>query len=193
MLAFELPWAFALLALPLFVTWLVPEYEDQSEAVRAPFFGRLVHLTGKLPSLGAVVVRKRSWQKLYHIVGWAFVVTALARPVWIGEAIVHETPARDLLLIVDLSGSMEEQDFIGVDGERMTRLEAVKLVIHDFIAHMWSGNLSPAKIYIEAGLPLILSHVCDGAYAQAMTSEEEMTDFTDHLGRMFDDAENMDW
>lgn len=70
--------------------------------------------------------------------------------------------------------------------------EAMQL-IHDFIAHMWSGNLSPAKIYIEAGLPLILSHVCDGAYARAMTSEEEMTDFTNHLGRMFDDAANMDW
>lgn len=49
------------------------------------------------------------------------------------------------------------------------------------------------KIYIEAGLPLILSHVCDGAYAHAMTSEEEMTDFTDYLSRMFDDAANMDW
>ena len=70
--------------------------------------------------------------------------------------------------------------------------EAMQL-IHDFIAHMWSGTLSPAKIYIETGLPLILSHVCDGAYAQAMTSEEEMTDFTNHLGRMFDDAANMDW
>lgn len=70
--------------------------------------------------------------------------------------------------------------------------EAMQL-IYDFIAHMWSGNVSPAKIYIEAGLPLILSHVCDGAYAQAMTSEEEMTDFTDYLSRMFDDAANMDW
>jgi len=70
--------------------------------------------------------------------------------------------------------------------------EAMKL-IHDFIAHMWSRNLSPAKIYIEAGLPLILSHVCDGAYAKAMTSEEEMTDFTNYLSRRFDDAANMDW
>jgi len=70
--------------------------------------------------------------------------------------------------------------------------EAMQL-IHDFIAHMWSGDLSPAKIYIESGLPLILSHVCDGAYAQAMTSDKEMTDFTDHLSRMIDDAANMDW
>jgi hypothetical protein len=70
--------------------------------------------------------------------------------------------------------------------------EAMQL-IHDFIAHMWAGKLSPAKIYIEAGLPLILSHVGDGKYAQAMTSDEEMTEFSDHLSRMFDDAANMDW
>lgn len=66
-------------------------------------------------------------------------------------------------------------------------------LIHDFVTHMWSGSLSPAKIYIETGLPLILTYACDGAYAQAMTSEEEMTNFTNHLGRMFDDGTNMDW
>lgn len=70
--------------------------------------------------------------------------------------------------------------------------EAMEL-ISAFIAQMWRGDLAPAKIYIEAGLPLILSHVCDGAYAHAMTSEAEMTIFTDHLGRDFDDAANMDW
>ena len=70
--------------------------------------------------------------------------------------------------------------------------EAMQL-IHDFISHMWSGNLSPARIYIDSGLPLILTHVCDGSYTQAMFSEEKMTDLTDHLCRMFDDAANMDW
>jgi len=66
-------------------------------------------------------------------------------------------------------------------------------LIHDFVGHMWVGGLSPAKIYIEAGLPLILSHVGDGTYAQAMKSDREMMEFTDHLSRMFDDAANMDW
>jgi hypothetical protein len=66
-------------------------------------------------------------------------------------------------------------------------------LIHNFIAHMWSGDLSPAKVYIESGLPLVLSHVGDGSHAKAMTSDVEMTKFTDYLGRMFDDAANMDW
>lgn len=144
MLAFELPWAFALLALPVFVVWLVPEYQDQSEAVRAPFFQRLVELTGKLPSVGAVVIRKRSWQKLYHGVGWVLVVTSLARPVWVAEPISHETPARDLLLIVDLSGSMEERDFVSATGARTTRLEAVKQVIQEFIFRRETDRLGLA-------------------------------------------------
>lgn len=144
MLAFELPWAFALLALPLLVVWWAPEFRDESESVRAPFFKRLIALTGTLPREGAVVIRKRAWQKLYHIVGWGLVVTALARPVWVGEPIVKELPARDLLLIVDLSGSMEERDFVGVDGERTTRLDAVKREISEFIGRRDTDRLALA-------------------------------------------------
>ena len=66
-------------------------------------------------------------------------------------------------------------------------------VIHDFITHLWSKDLSPAKIYIEAGLPLILSHVRDGEYARAMASDREMADFTYYLSHLFDNATNMDW
>ncbi|MCP5070487.1 MAG: VWA domain-containing protein [bacterium] len=144
MLAFELPWAFALLALPLLVAWLAPEFRDESEAVRAPFFKRLVELTGKLPTEGAVVIRKRNRQKLYHIIGWFLVVTALARPVWVDDPIVKNLPARDLLLIVDLSGSMEEKDFTGTDGSRISRLEAVKQVVAAFIARRETDRLGLA-------------------------------------------------
>jgi len=67
------------------------------------------------------------------------------------------------------------------------------LLIFDFVSHMWAGNLSPAKIYIDAGLPLILSYAFEGRYAEAMASDEEMEIFTDYVGRMVDDAANMDW
>jgi hypothetical protein len=70
--------------------------------------------------------------------------------------------------------------------------ESMKLT-HDFIAHMWAGDMSPAKIYIESGLPLILSNVGNGQYAKAMVSDAEMTKYTEYLGEMFDNAANMDW
>ena len=46
MFAFDLPWALALWPLPLVFFWVLPAYRDQSEAVRAPFFARLVDITG---------------------------------------------------------------------------------------------------------------------------------------------------
>ncbi len=67
-------------------------------------------------------------------------------------------------------------------------------LVYDFIAHLWSGDLAPAKIYIqESGLPLILTQALDGTYARAMASEDDMTEFTNYQSRMFDDAANMDW
>ncbi|MDJ0787594.1 MAG: VWA domain-containing protein [Myxococcota bacterium] len=144
MLALDWPLAFVLLPLPLLVLWLVPEYRDESEAVRAPFFRRLVELTGRLPSEGAVVIRKRNWQKLYHVVGWVVVVSALARPVWVADPIEKQLPARDLLLIVDLSGSMEERDFTDALGERISRLDAVKQVVSDFVERRESDRIALA-------------------------------------------------
>lgn len=169
MLAFELPWVFALLLLPIFVSWLAPEYRDESEAVRAPFFRRLVALTGHVPTAGAVVVRKHSWQKLYHVVGWGLVVTALAAPVWVGEPIVKETPARDLLLIVDLSGSMEERDFVTADGVRATRLEAVKQVLAEFIARRETDRLGLAVFGAAAFLQAPFTE--DRAVVEALLDE----------------------
>ncbi|HUX65108.1 hypothetical protein [Sulfuricella sp.] len=67
-------------------------------------------------------------------------------------------------------------------------------VIEEFIAHLWSGPRQAAEFYIQkSGLPLILTMVADGTYAQAMTSIEDMTDFVDHLTGRFDQAANMDW
>ena len=53
--------------------------------------------------------------------------------------------------------------------------------------------LSPAKIYLDTDLPLILTYVHDVTFAQAMQSQTEMTDFVDSLTRMWDTAANMDW
>ena len=42
--------------------------------------------------------------------------------------------SRDVLLAIDLSSSMEEEDFVAPDGENIDRLSAVKLVLDDFLA-----------------------------------------------------------
>lgn len=152
MLQFEFPWALALLPLPLLVYWLAPEFRDHGEAVRVPFFGRLVKLTGKDPQSGAVVQLKGPLQLLVGIASWLLVIAALAKPVWVGEPIVQEKSARDMLLIVDLSQSMDERDFTGASGEKVTRLEAVKEVLRDFIKRREKDRLGLA-VFGNAAFP----------------------------------------
>ncbi|MEM1412006.1 MAG: VWA domain-containing protein, partial [Pseudomonadota bacterium] len=50
------------------------------------------------------------------------------------DPIVHEEPMRDLLLAVDLSGSMDAEDFTDAQGKQVDRLTAVKQVLEDFLA-----------------------------------------------------------
>jgi len=70
--------------------------------------------------------------------------------------------------------------------------EAIE-TIERFIDTLWSSVLSPAKMYLDSDLPLILTYVHNGTYAQAMQSQTEMTDFVDGLTRMSDIAADMDW
>ena len=78
---------------------------------------------------------------------------------------------------------------LGID---FKELEAIS-IIEGFIDHLWSGPRGPAKIYLESGLPLILSMASEGDYKKAMASEPKMTEFTDYLCDLDDRNANMDW
>jgi Ca-activated chloride channel family protein len=80
------------------------------------------------------------------------VVAALAQPVWAGDPIVQEKSARDLMLIVDLSGSMDEKDFVDKAGSKISRLDAVKQVLRDFITRRKSDRLGLA-VFGNAAFP----------------------------------------
>jgi Ca-activated chloride channel family protein len=152
MLEFDLPLAFLFLPLPVVVFLLSPDYRDRGESLRAPFFARLVDLTGATPREGAVVLIKRRLQRFAVVSTWILIVTALANPLWVGTPITRETSARDLLLIVDLSGSMEARDFVSRDGEPVTRLAAVKEVIGEFIDRRTGDRLGLA-VFGNAAFP----------------------------------------
>ena len=152
MLQFDLSWALFLLPLPILVYWLSPEFRDSGEALRAPFFNRLVRLTGSRPTTGAMVELKRWPQKINAIATWALVVFALARPVWVDDPIVQEISARDMLLIVDLSGSMQETDFTDNSGEYISRLAAVKDVLANFI-NKRGGDRIGLAVFGNAAFP----------------------------------------
>ncbi len=131
-LEFTQGWAFALLVLPLLVRWLSPPHRESQDSLQVPYFKRLVTLSGETPRAGASVLRRRRLQAATNVVGWVLLVTALAKPEWIGEPVTLEKSARDLMLALDLSGSMGATDFQDGGGAQSDRLSAAKAVLEEF-------------------------------------------------------------
>jgi hypothetical protein len=65
--------------------------------------------------------------------------------------------------------------------------------LDEFITFLWSGELAPARIYLNSTLPLVLTMAAAGEYRDAMQSEDAMRELVDRLGYKFDRAANMDW
>lgn len=154
MFEFEWPWTFLLLPLPLLVWWLMPAYRDQQTSVHVPFFDRLAEATGQTPQPGAVVLPRRVIQMIVAMIIWALIVVALARPLQVGDPVTHEISTRDLILVVDISGSMDEVDFRTPDGQTIKRLDGVKRVLGDFITRRRGDRVAlilfGSKAYIQA-------------------------------------------
>jgi len=134
MLTLAHPWLFLLLPLPWLMRGLLPTHHERKAAVRVPFMQRLSSLTSLQPGSGVVVAKRPVSQWLVLSATWLLVVIALARPQWLEEPIIKELPMRDLLVAVDLSGSMEAKDFTDADGNTVDRLTAVKQVLDNFFA-----------------------------------------------------------
>lgn len=122
------PWALVLLALPLLMR-LFPPYKESRDSIRVPFFDKLVELSERRPEKGATVLRRDRAQQFLVNFMWLCLVLAAAKPEWIAPPIQQQKSGRDLMIAVDLSGSMETTDFTLPDGSSVDRLEAVKYVL----------------------------------------------------------------
>jgi Ca-activated chloride channel family protein len=134
MLTFAHPWLFLLIPLPWLIRKLLPRHHESKAAVRVPFMQRLSRLAGVQPGNSLTVAKRSISQWLVLSLAWLFVVVALTRPQWLEEPIIKELPMRDLLVAVDLSGSMEAEDFTDTNGNVVDRLTAVKQVLDAFFA-----------------------------------------------------------
>ncbi len=83
---------------------------------------------------------RRKLLRVLLIICWLSALLALARPVWIGDPVALPTNGRDLLLAVDISGSMEQQD-MQMGGTPVNRLMAVKAVVGEFVTQRQGDRL----------------------------------------------------
>ncbi len=119
------PLALVLLPLPLLARYLLPPAKTGA-ALKIPFFDEIAPYTASVATQGRRGLRLLAW------LAWILLVIAAARPQWVGEPVQLPVKGRDLMLAVDLSGSMQFEDFV-LNGRRVNRLTAIKAVASDFI------------------------------------------------------------
>jgi len=130
MLDFLWLWAFALLPLPLVARFIIPAAPQETAALKVANISDW-HDEGQADISTSNASAGLRW--LLPALIWIALVTALARPVWVGEPIRLPAEGRDLMLAVDISGSMDTAD-MEINGKSVNRLAIVKQVLNDFIS-----------------------------------------------------------
>jgi len=153
MIEFELPLLLLLLPLPVVAWWLLPRApEGRSGALRVPFFAELGALSG---GDGARATRRGWLTVALKLLAWTLLVVAVARPIWLGPPEPVTSEGRDLMLALDLSGSMQTADF-EVGGRAIDRLSVVRAVAQDFVQHREGDRLGlvlfGSRAYLQAPL-----------------------------------------
>lgn len=121
------PWMLLALPLPLLARWLLPRRHAAGAALRVPWGERLQAVATRAGrsrvATGAGVL---AWS------AWILLCVAAARPQQFGPPVAPPQAGRDMMLAVDLSGSMGEAD-MELGGRPVDRLTAAKAVLADFL------------------------------------------------------------
>lgn len=153
MFEFAWPWVLLVLPLPWIFRYLLPAADSQQpQALVVPFYAHLQPLAQGAANQRAGKINHRQW--LYLII-WLLLVASACRPQWLGEPVELPVTGRDLMLAVDLSGSMAEEDMV-VQQRVVDRLTALKNVLSEFILRREGDRLGlilfGTQAYLQAPL-----------------------------------------
>ena len=180
MLEWVWPWVFLCAPLPLLIHFFSRGESLQSSAVRAPFAARWRNLSGA----GRGVQSSRGYWWLLWL-AWMMLVAATARPQWIGEPIELPNTGRDLMLGLDLSGSMQIED-MQVGSRLVSRITAVKAIAADFTQRRKGDRvgliLFGTRAYLQAPLTFDLATVTQFIEEAQLGFAGEDTAIGDALG-----------
>ena len=122
------PLAFLLVPAPILVRWLINASKKKQPALTVPSLEGFSGLSTN-ESFSATL----STVKLIILwLAWILLIAAVARPQWVGEMVSLPTTGRDLMLAIDISGSMATED-MQVNNDYVDRLSVVKAVISQFL------------------------------------------------------------
>lgn len=187
MIEFAYPYVFIALVLPfVFYFFLPPLKNMHGDALRIPF----------VPSLKRISVKNGIWQApdiahnrpspkfwfLYLIFG--LLTLAASRPQILGQPHLLENEGRDIMLVLDISTSMLDTDF-SHGGYRLTRLDAVKKTVHDFVSKRANDRIGlilfGTRAYLQAPLTYDKAAVKDILYSMQAGMAGDSTSIGDAL------------
>lgn len=147
------PWVLLALPLPLLVNRLLPDKPGSQDAgLKVPALGGFAVLANRAGS-----EQLRNWRLWVAAIAWLLLVLAAARPQRIGDELEVPVSGRNLMLAVDLSGSMDQKDFV-LGASRVDRLTATKAVASDFISRREGDRIGlilfGERAYLQAPLTL---------------------------------------
>ena len=152
------PWAFALAPLPILVRGLLGRTKRPEAALTVPNLGAFAEVASARES----DTRDQTLRLILLWLCWLSLIIAAARPQWTGEAITLPTTGRDLMLAVDISGSMATED-MAVNDVYYDRLSIVKAVVGEFVQERQGDRvglvLFGTNAYLQAPLTFDLASV----------------------------------
>lgn len=187
---FAYPLMFWLLLLPFVIRYLLPAVKGlHGDALKIPFIKDLEKISIKsggiwnMKSTGTERGFSRRFWLLWLV--WALLVTAAARPQWVGEPIRLKNESRDIMLVTDISTSMLEPDF-NLGRRKIDRLSAVKLAVGEFVNKRTEDRLGlilfGTRAYLQAPLTYDRQSVKETLYLADAGMAGNSTSIGDALG-----------
>lgn len=176
-------WALLLLPLPLVVPYLLPRAKPlEQSALRIPFFTRLQTINTTSAELNSSM---KPWQCVLAYVIWMLLVIAAAGPEWLGKPVMIEQEGRNIMLAVDLSGSMQIPD-MSLNGKTVNRLTMIKAVAGNFIDQRAGDRLGlvlfGSQAYLQTPLTFDRKTVHQMLNDATIGLAGQMTDIGDAIG-----------
>ncbi|MFT3823724.1 MAG: VWA domain-containing protein [Chitinophagaceae bacterium] len=133
-------WVFLLAPLPVLVYLLLPAFKKRRSALIAPFFNRAATVSHQKPKKAAWISRRNIFGWLSLLLCWLLLLAAASSPRYVGQPSKKIRTVRSFLIAADISFSMAQTDWV-IDGHRMSRWNAVKSIMNDFVQNRKSDQI----------------------------------------------------
>ena len=170
----------AVVVAPIVVARVVPRAPDVAGApIWIPYFEDALVWSSR-PVVSGPHIRRA-----VALLAWCALVLAAARPQWVGDPVPLPARGRDLMLALDLSGSMREQDMKSPTGFE-TRIDVVKRVAGDFVARRTGDRIGlilfGTRAYLQAPFTPDLDTVSEMISETVLGLAGEQTAVGDAIG-----------